>query len=256
MTASSNPAAYLKRDDAPDLAYIFSEGDPTLPTVMFLTGFRSDMYGTKALYLEEACRKRNQPYIRFDYRGHGRSGGRFEDGTIGLWTQDALDILESLTQGPVVAVGSSLGGWIALNIAQRRADRITGLVGIAAAPDFTRSVRAGLNPEQQSALMRDGYVDLPNDYSDEPYRFTAALLDDGEQYCLLDRAVAISCPVRLIQGMLDDDVEWQTAHRIKNAIVAPSDADVFLVEQGDHRLSRPEDLALIDRQVRAVSGVL
>jgi pimeloyl-ACP methyl ester carboxylesterase len=249
-------ASILHRSGAPDLAYRLTPGraDADVPAVIFCTGFRSDMQGTKALYLQDQCRKRGQACLLFDYSGHGRSGGRFEDGTIGSWTKDALDALDQLTAGPVVMVGSSLGGWIALNTALARKDRVKALVGIAAAPDFTVRVMEDLTPAQRASLEAEGLVRLPNAYADEPYVFTKALLEDGERHCLLNGGIDLDIPVRLVQGMEDRDVPWQVAHRIRNAMKRPDLAQVVLVEHGDHRLSRPEDLALIDAQVRAVSG--
>ncbi len=239
----------------PDLAYIRSEGADgnPLPTVLFCTGFRSDMTGIKAVYLERQCRLRGQAFVRFDYSGHGQSGGRFEDGTIGQWTRDALDVLDRLTDGRVIVVGSSMGGWIALNMALVRKDRVAGLVGVAAAPDFTRAMREALTPAQGETLRADGILRVPNHYSDEPYVITAALLEDGERHCLLDGTIDLDIPVRLVQGMADRDVPWQTAHRIRNAMAHPERTDVLLVEHGDHRLSQPENLALIDAQVAALS---
>jgi len=237
------------------LAYCRSEGAALLPTVMFLGGFRSDMQGTKAQYLEGACRARGQSFIRFDYSGHGQSGGDFEDGTISRWRDDAAFILNSLTKGPVILVGSSMGGWIALLLLRTYPDRVAGLVGLAAAPDFTKGLyEQELTEAQRKILHRQGYIDLSNDYSDEPYRFTLELIEDGAQNSILGTDFSCTCPIRLIQGMKDNDVAWQTAHRIKNTLKG-ADTVVFLVEDGDHRLSRPADLALIDAQVRLLSGL-
>lgn len=249
---------YLERSEKPRLAYHSTpagQGGENLPTVMFLGGFRSDMEGTKALYLEARCRDRGQAYIRFDYSGHGVSEGRFEDGTIGLWKDDALTVFDGLTREPVILVGSSMGGWIALLIALARPARVAGVVGIAAAPDFTREIFDGFNEEQKEILRAQGHVDLPSAYSETPYRITRALIEDGEQHCLLDRENRFAQPLRLIQGMKDDDVPWQKPFRLKQT--APeSDIEVLLVESGDHRLSRPEDLELIDAQVMALSGLV
>lgn len=250
--------AFLKREDHDDLAYVYTpppDEGVSCPVVMFLPGFRSDMEGTKALYLEEQCRKRGQGFIRFDYSGHGVSGGRFEEGTIGCWKEDALAVLDFLAGGrPVVLVGSSMGGWISLLIARERPEQLTGLIGLAAAPDFTREIEAALSESQKQEMMEQGFISVPNDYSDEPYIFTAALIEDGRRNFFLGYDdYSFPFPLRLIQGMKDTDVEWQTAYRIKNA--APeSDVEVLLVEEGDHRLSRPEDLVLIDEQVKALSG--
>ena len=246
---------YLEREDRPKLAYCYTAAAVAgLPTVMFLGGYRSDMSGTKAVYLEDQCRTRGQGFVRFDYSGHGVSEGKFEDGTIGSWKEDARAIFNRITEGKVVLAGSSMGGWIALLLAMECTERLVGLVGIAAAPDYTRALYEALNDAQRRALNEKGFLHIPNDYSDEPYFVTKALIEDGERQCLLDRIHVLSVPARLVQGMKDNDVPWQTAYRIKNAMKG-NDAKVLLVENGNHRLSRPEDLALIDAQVRELSGL-
>lgn len=248
--------SFLRRSGLPALAYQRFEGtENALPTVVFLGGYRSDMNGSKALYLEDVCRQRGQSFLRFDYRGHGQSEGVFEDGTIGLWASDALDVIMAQTSGSLVLVGSSMGGWISLLMAQELPDRVKGLVGIAAAPDFTKDMEDGLTNEQKTVMQRDGIVRVPNHYSDEPYAITQALITDGPQHFVLNKPLTIRIPVRLVQGMRDEDVPWQTAFRIKNAFNegGNQDVEVLLVEEGNHRLSRPEDMALIDAQVQALS---
>lgn len=230
-----------------DIAYVRTSGrDPALPGVVFLGGYRSDMEGTKALFLESACAARGQAFVRFDYSGHGASGGDFKKGTIGSWMGDALQIIDELTDGPQILIGSSMGGWIALLCALKRPDRVRGIIGLAAAPDFTRIVRAEMTAGHRAQMDDKGYFEEANDYSPDPYIFTRALLDDGEAHCLLDGPIPLTIPVRLIQGQQDADVAWQTAGRIKAALTGP-DVDVFLIESGDHRLSRPDDLALLGR---------
>jgi pimeloyl-ACP methyl ester carboxylesterase len=245
---------FLKREGAPDLAYVYQEGaNEDLPAIIFLGGFRSDMEGTKALFLEQKCVERDQSFLRFDYSGHGRSGGDFKEGTISSWAKDAMDIRDHCLSGPHILVGSSMGGWISLLLARQGPDNLKGLIGIAAAPDFTRDIKQRFSQEQHAELNEKGYVLVPNDYSDEPYIFTKTLIDDGEQNCLLDHEFSFDFPVRLIQGMKDVDVPWQTAYRIKN--VLGGDSDVLLIESADHRLSEPENLALLDEQVCLLSGV-
>lgn len=249
---------YLKREHGSALAYrkLEAQGEgKALPTLLFCGGFRSDMEGTKAQFLEEKCRVRGQGYVRFDYSGHGASGGAFEDGTIGVWTQDTLDILDTLTQGSVLIAGSSMGGWIALLCALARPERIKGIIGIAAAPDFTRDIyRDCFTPALREQMAAQGFIDVPSEYSETPYRITKALIEDGEKHCLLDRRIDLDVPVRLLQGMKDTDVPWQKAYRIKKALADESLAEVFLIENGDHRLSRPEDLSLLDVQVQSLSA--
>lgn len=249
---------YLQRPhNLPRLAYRKFDGDADLPTVLFLPGFKSDMEGSKAIYLEEQCKARGQSFIRFDYSGHGVSDGDFAEGTIGSWLDDALAIIDELADGSVILVGSSMGGWVSLLAAHERPERVAGLIGIAAAPDFTKDMQAArLSDQQMQEIEEQGYTELPNDYSDEPYIITKALIEDGNQRCLLDTEMPLQMPVRLVQGMKDADVEWQKAHRIKNAITDENkDVEVILVEEGDHRLSEPDQLELIDNQVEAINDV-
>jgi pimeloyl-ACP methyl ester carboxylesterase len=248
--------SFLRRTGQPALAYQqFQPQKADLPTVVFLGGYRSDMNGSKALYLDDTCRAQGQPFLRFDYRGHGQSEGLFEEGTIGLWFSDALAVIDELTSGPLILVGSSMGGWIGLLVARARPERVQGFIGIAAAPDFTKDMEAGMTEAQKLVMARDGVVRIPNHYSDEPYTITQALIQDGPDHFLLDKPLAMRFPVRLLQGMKDEDVPWQTAFRIKNALEegGHEDAKVLLVEEGNHRLSRPEDLAMLAEQVAALS---
>ena len=168
----------LTRDDGTTIAYHQTPGES--PGVIFMTGFKSDMTGGKALALEEFCRNRGQAFLRFDYTGHGQSSGAFEDGTIGEWADDAILALDRLSDGPQVLVGSSMGGWIMLLAALARPDRIAGLVGTAAAPDFTEDMMQGaLSAEQKQQLETDGFAEIPNCYDEEPYKITKALLDEN-----------------------------------------------------------------------------
>lgn len=258
MSDLTNSPAFLRCEGAPALAYQrFAPENASGPTVVFLGGFRSDMQGSKALYLGDVCRARQQPFLRFDYRGHGQSEGLFEEGCIGLWLQDALRVIDELTQGPLVLVGSSMGGWIGLLVARARLARVKGFIGIAAAPDFTKEMSASLSDEQRAVVAREGVIRIPNHYSDDPYVITKLLLDDGPAHYLLENPLELRIPVRLLQGMKDEDVPWQTAFRIKNALAdgGHDDAEVLLIEEGNHRLSRPEDLALLDAQVQRLSGM-
>ena len=247
------PVMFLKRQGLPDVAYQRTGGENRdLPTVVFMGGFRSDMTGTKAEFLSNACAARGQQYVRFDYSGHGQSGGDFIEGTIGSWVDDALAIVDSQTQGPLIIVGSSMGGWIALRTALLRASRVKGLIGLAAAPDFTRDIPKMMTDAQKEEMRTNGYFTEPNDY-DSSYIFTKKLLEEGEKHCLLDSPIPIDCPVRLIQGMKDSDVPWQTAHRIANALTT-DDKKVYLREEGTHRLSSEDDLALLDTLVLELSA--
>lgn len=242
----------LVREDGSTIAYHRSSGKT--PGVVFLTGFKSDMTGSKALALESFCQQRGQAFLKFDYTGHGQSSGNFLDGSIGQWADDATYALDQLTEGPQFLVGSSMGGWIMLLVARQRAERIAGLLGIAAAPDFTEDLMWNtFTPDQQQALTTQGYVDLPNCYEDqEPYRITQKLIEDGRKQCLLDGKLDLKMPIRLIQGILDEDVPWSTAARIMEN-VSSDDVEVTYVKSGDHRLSEPHDLARLER---TLSGLL
>lgn len=240
----------LTRDDGATIAYHKTPGRP--PGVVFLGGFASDMTGTKATALEAFCRARGQAYLRFDYRGHGASSGAFTDGTIGGWSADALSVLDALVEGPQVLVGSSLGGWIMLLVARARPERIAGLIGVAAAPDFTRElVERGFTAEQRDALERDGVVYLPSDYGDEPYPITRRLIEEGREHLVLQSPIQITCPVRLLHGMKDTDVPCERALRISEMLVS-TDVEVILVKDGGHRLSEPQDLERLCRTVAEV----
>jgi pimeloyl-ACP methyl ester carboxylesterase len=241
----------LDRGDGVRLAWARTEGRG--PTVVFLPGFRSDMTGDKATSLAEYCRERGHTMLRFDYSGHGASDGTFTDGTIGIWTSDALTAIDRLTTGRLILVGSSMGGWIALLTALARKDRIAGLVGIAAAPDFTaRMITERLSPEQRATLNRDGIVYLPSQYG-EPTPVTRALIEDGPRHFVLTGPIALDCPVRLLHGQADPDVPWSLSLRIAEHVTA-ADVEVTLLKDGDHRLSRPRDLALLRRTVGALLG--
>ncbi|MCS5597934.1 MAG: alpha/beta hydrolase [Alphaproteobacteria bacterium] len=233
-----------------NLAYFHHKGDPKLPTVMFCGGFKSDMMGSKATYLEECSKARGQSYVRFDYTGHGLSDGEFVDGTIGSWCADALTIIDKVIEGPIILVGSSMGGWISLLCAIKRPDRIAALMGIAAAPDFTGRIYDDLPEEQQQQMNEIGRAEIPNDYSDEPYIFTRALLEDGEANYVFDRddLVPITCPVYLVQGVLDTEVPWETASFISENVESDN-VIVELIKDAAHNVSRPQDLVRLNKAI-------
>jgi len=251
MNEAQIPPRMLTRDNGATIAYHQNPGKH--PGVVFLTGFKSDMTGGKALALEEFCTARGHAFTRFDYQGHGQSSGNFDDGSIGEWASDAIDVLDQLTDGPQVLVGSSMGGWIMLLVARSRPARIAGLVGLAAAPDFTEDlIPDALSDAQKAALDTDGFVDMPNDYDDlEPYRINKHLLDEGKNQLLLRDQIAIDCPVRLIHGIKDADVPWNTSLRIMDR-VRGDDVEVQLVKAGEHRLSEDHDLERLRRTVAAL----
>lgn len=240
----------LDRGDGVELSWASLPG--STPTVVFLPGFRSDMNGSKALDLAEFCADRGQAMLRLDYSGHGESGGRFEDGTIGRWTADALAVIDQ-TVGDIVLVGSSMGGWIALLAALARPGRVVGLLGIAAAPDFTeRLMWQAMAPAERAALQRDGVLPVPSQYGDA-YPITLQLIEEGREHLLLDAPIGLNCPVRLLHGQQDPDVPWELALRTAAAIIG-DDVQVTLVKDGDHRLSRPEDLMLLRRILAPLLG--
>ena len=230
------------------IAYHKTEGQG--PAVVFLGGFKSDMQGTKAVHLEAWAQERGHAFLRFDYSGHGESDGAFEDGSIGDWYEDARAALD-LIPGPLVLVGSSMGGWISLLCARAMPERIAGLVTIAAAPDFTEdSMWASFDADQRAALARDGRVALPSEYGD-PYIITERLITEGRKVLVLRDPLLLPCPVRFLQGTADADVSTATAMRLLDHATGP-DIRLTLVKGADHRFSDAASLALILRTVEEV----
>lgn len=224
------------------------------PGVVFLGGFKSDMTGTKAQHLQEWADRTGRAFLRFDYSGHGASSGNFLDGAIGDWADDALAVLDALTEGPQVLVGSSMGGWIALLAAKARTERIAGLVGIAAAPDFTEdSMWAGFTEEQRVTLLEKGRVELPSDYSDAPYIITRRLIEEGRSRLVLRDPLPLPFPVRLLQGTADADVPVPVALRLLDHATG-EDMCLTLVKGADHRFSTSECLNLIEQAISEVLG--
>jgi pimeloyl-ACP methyl ester carboxylesterase len=239
----------LDRGDGVELAWASQQGSS--PTVVFLPGFRSDMTGDKSTAIAAFCETRGQACLRFDYSGHGASGAQFEDGTIGRWKDDALAVIDGKSEGPLILVGSSMGGWIALLTAMARKDRVAALVGIAAAPDFTEALMwQAMSFAEREILMRDGVLRVPSQYGD-PTPITLKLIEDGRSHLLLDQPIEIDCPVRLLHGQCDPDVPWEMALRIAEQVTS-KDVQVTLVKDGDHRLSRPADIELLLRTVGAL----
>jgi pimeloyl-ACP methyl ester carboxylesterase len=237
----ASDGAILTRPDGATIAYRRLGG--AAPGIAFLAGFRSDMTGTKALFLEGYCRQRGRAFVRFDYFGHGASSGNIADGTIGRWADDAIAVIDSLTEGPQVLVGSSMGGWIMLLAALARRERIAALVGIAPAPDFTEELLwPRLTPAQRRAIEKEGRVSLPSDYEPAGYLYTRALVEDGGRHLLLRRPIPLDVPVRLLHGLDDASVPWRLSLRLAEQLTS-RDVSVTLVKGGDHRLSSPADLA-------------
>lgn len=229
--------------DAARIAFRITEG--TGPTVVFLPGYASNMSGTKALALEAWAKAKGRGFVRFDYRGCGESEGAFEDYTLADWLDDALLVVDQATRGPVVLVGSSMGGWLALLVALARPDRAVGLVGVAPAPDFTDW---GFSQAEKMTLLEQGRIEQPSPYSDQPTVTTRAFWTSGEAKRLMHGTIALKVPVRIVQGMRDADVPWERAARLAQ-LIEGDDVQCWLVKDGDHRLSREGDVALIIRAV-------
>ena len=238
----------LVSKDGAKLAWRRVQGEGA--TVVWLGGFHSDMTGTKAQVLSEQAQATGGGYIRFDYFGHGESDGQFQDGTISRWREDALAVIDELTDGPLVLVGSSMGGWLACLAAIARPDRVKALVLIAPAPDFTEKLmEPELSDEARAAIARDGFWIRPSEYDDGGYAITRELLEDGARWSILPGPVPIDVPVRVLQGGADPDVPWTHALELANALKS-NDLVFTLIKDGDHRLSRPQDL---ERLVAAVN---
>lgn len=219
------------------------------PTLVFFPGYGSDMEGAKALALDSFAERRGTSMLRFDYSGTGSSSGRFEEGTLALWLEEALDVVDQLTEGPLILVGSSMGGWIALHLALLRPERVRSLVGIAAAPDFTDW---GFTAGQKAKIQGDGRIEEPNPYGPEPSVFTWGFWESGQRMLLLNDEIAVDCPVRLLQGERDAEVPLEVAFRTMRALRS-GDVQLNLVKGGGHRLSEPNE---IDAILRAVAGLM
>ena len=221
-----------------------------MPGVVWLCGFKSDMISTKAAALDDHCAARGQALLRFDYSGHGASGGRFEDGAISRWLEESLAAIRAATSGPQILVGSSMGGYLALLAARAfeaagEAERLAGMALIAPAVDFTEALMwAKMSPEARRAIEEDGVWLRPSAYSQEPYAITRALIEDGRRHLLLGQTVRSFCPVRILQGMQDEDVPYRHALTLIEHM-AGDPVTLTLIKDGEHRLSRPQDLALL-----------
>jgi pimeloyl-ACP methyl ester carboxylesterase len=256
--ASGQQPAFIevgKDSEARSIAVRAREG--SAPGLFWLGGFNSDMQGTKALALDAWAAEHNRACVRFDYSGHGESGGAFIDGTIGRWLEESVTVFEQFCAGPQVVIGSSMGGWMALllarEIAKRPASRasLAGLVLIAPAPDFTEQLMwNGFSPEIRQEIERKGVWLRPSQYG-EPYPITRALIQEGRNHLLLGSAINVGCPVRILQGAQDPDVPWQHAFALANRLPA-DDVVLTVIQDGDHRLSRPQDIA---RMIAAVAEI-
>ena len=243
---------YWSLPDGARVAYRRVEGRS--PTVVFFGGFSSDMTGSKATHLDLWCRATGQAYVRFDYQGHGASSGRFVDGTIGGWRDDALAVIQGLTEGPLIFVGSSMGAWIMLLAASALSTRVHALVGIAAAPDFTEElVWQRLPCEARAELARTGIIHVPSDYANEDCPISLGLIEEGRRHLVLGADIPLTCPVRLLHGLDDRDVPWEFSARLAQALTS-SDVTLELVKGGDHRLSQQSDLLRLSRVLDELLG--
>lgn len=245
---------FLDAPHGPRLAYCKTDGAG--PTVVFLGGFMSDMTGSKATALETHCRTQGRAFLRFDYSGHGQSSGAFRDGTIGDWATDMLAVLGAVTEGPLLLVGSSMGGWMMLLATRMRPARVAGLIGIAAAPDFTEKLMwRDFDDATRAEIMTEGFIQMDWEYEGDPYVITRALIEDGRKQQLLDNPIEFNGPVRLLHGQKDEDVPWEWSLEIAEALTG-DDVEVTLVKDGDHRLSTDADIARLLRTVDEVTAKL
>ena len=233
------------------LAYDKLEG--TEPGIVFLPGLKSDMEGTKAMALKAYCEEKGRSYLRFDYFGHGKSSGKFEETTIKDWYSSVDIMFKELDLGPQILVGSSLGGWIGLHYAYENPDKVHGFVGIASAVQFTDEIFEGLSDSERVGLSRKGYVELPSDYEDGAYYISAQLLEDGKQFRLFDKEVNYQCPIRLLHGLDDVDVSPSVSRKILNHVNS-NDIAMKLVEGADHRFSDDYCQKLIIETIESISS--
>lgn len=252
MAHTDSPTKFFQRAGKPRLAYRQHTRDG--PGILWLGGYASDMEGTKAAHLHHWAVSHDRSFLRFDYAGHGQSDGAFTDGCISDWADDARDMLDSLTTGPQILVGSSMGAWIALLLAKTRPERLAGLVLIAPAPDFTQDLMwPSWTKAQQETIMREGILQIPSQYDDTMFVYTKRLIEDGATNRVLTAPLSISCPTRIIQGMADDVVPWQHAMRLAEHLQSPA-LQVHMTKDGDHRMSTDGDLARLTDTLDRLGG--
>lgn len=232
---------WLACSDGLKLAIRFRPGKDDRPSLVFLPGYASDMMGSKALHLDDWAARTGHGLLRLDYSGCGESEGQFAAGDLARWRDDALLAIATYVPGPMVLVGSSMGGWLAVLLAEQLGPRVVGLVGIAAAPDFTRW---GFTDAEKAELAQTGQLLRPSDYGPEPMLTTLGFWSSGEALCVLDRDIAITAPVRLLHGQADPDVPWEIAVQLADRLCS-ANVHLHLIKDGDHRLSRAEDLLML-----------
>ncbi len=238
----NNPSIYLA----------YEEVKGSEPTIVFLPGLRSDKEGNKAMALQEYCVKKGRSYLRFDYFGHGRSSGEFSETTIKDWYMSLEILLKKLEIQHPILVGSSLGGWIGLSYAHRNPQNVRGFVGIASAVQFTDAIFEGLSKEGKEEFRQKGYVEIPSDYEEGPYKITEKMVEDGKLFRLFDREVNIDCPIRLLHGLNDIDIPPPVSKKILNHVNA-KDKDLKLVAKADHRFSDNFCMQIIFNTIDSIS---
>ena len=227
------------------LAYRYTAPRQNFPTVVYLYGFRSDMNGEKVLFLEALCAQEGLGFLTFDYSGHGLSSGKFEEGTISQWLSDSLEIIDHITQGAIIVVGSSMGGWLAHWVALHRPMRIVGLLGIASAPDFTEELMwREFTNTQQREVMTQGWTIVPTEYNPHGWKITRNLIEDGRKHLLLGNPIPLNIPIRFLHGLKDVSVPASYSHQLVEWVTSP-DVTLTLIKSGDHRLSREVDKRIL-----------
>lgn len=243
MTNSKDTLRYLTLNNGKKLACRLRKGSETAPTLVFLGGYRSDMTGTKAVFLDNWCAEKGYSLLRFDYTGHGASDGDFRDGCIGDWTQDALAIINATIKGDMILIGSSMGGWIGLLIAKILGNRIKAFIGIAAAPDFTDwAWNHEMTVAQQNLCKQQGHITTPDGDT-----LTLKLFEDGTQHLIFDKPLNLLFPVTLLHGKLDEVVPYKTAQKLAAHITSSIPPEIIIIEDGDHRLARERDLEILGK---------
>jgi len=232
------------------LAYRYTLPRPLFPTAVYLYGFRSDMNGEKVKFLETLCQKEGLGFLTFDYSGHGDSSGKFEEGTITQWLADSLTMIDRLTKGPVILIGSSMGGWLALLAALQRPQRVVGLLGIASAPDFTEELMwKKFSPAQQAEVMTQGWTIIPTEYNSKGWKITKNLIESGRKHLLLGNPIELTIPIRFIHGMLDASVPVSFSQKLLE-LVTGKDVALTLLKSANHRLSEERDMRILGHHLQ------
>jgi pimeloyl-ACP methyl ester carboxylesterase len=250
MADNHSQPSFLELKDSNRLAYFHTTGNIKVPAILFLGGFMSDMNGTKAIALEQFCKAKGYSYMRFDYFGHGQSTGTFTQGTIGTWKNNVLTMIDHLGNQPVIIVGSSMGAWLMFLAAQERKQKIAALIGIASAPDFTENLIWDLmNEDERQQLLENGLFEQHSPYNQNPYPISKTLIEEGRNHLILPSDIAISCPVRLLHGMKDDDVPYNLSISLVQKIQS-QDVQLQLIKDSDHRMSSDSDIRLITHVIK------